>query len=61
SVNASFYDIREFFQGRGENGKMNNTSTDETYGKLIKALRNNLNLLAQKIEPKIYEYGFLKE
>jgi hypothetical protein len=60
SVNASFYDIREFFQGRNENGKMNNKSPDEIYTKLIQDLRNNLNLLAEKIEPKIYEYGFLK-
>jgi hypothetical protein len=60
SVNASFYDIREFFQGRSESGKMNNSSTDETYTKIIKNLRNNLNLLSRKIEPKIYEYGFLK-
>jgi 16S rRNA G966 N2-methylase RsmD len=59
-VNASFYDIREYFQGRTSSGKMNNKSADETYSKLIKILRNNLKLLAQKIEPKIYEYGFLK-
>jgi hypothetical protein len=61
SINASFYDIREFFQGRGENGKMNNKSTDETYTEIIITLRNNLTMLAEKIEPKIYEYGFLKE
>jgi hypothetical protein len=66
SVNASFYDIREFFQGRApvkagdEKGKMNNKSTDETYTRLIQNLRSNLNLLAEKIKPKIYEYGFLK-
>jgi hypothetical protein len=60
SVNASFYDIRAFFQGRGENGKMNNSSADETYTQIIKDLRNNLSLLARKIEPKINEYGFLK-
>jgi hypothetical protein len=60
SVNASFYDIREYFQGRSANGKMNNKSTDETYNKTIKTLRDNVKLLAQKIEPKIYEYGFLK-
>ncbi|MDR1576447.1 MAG: hypothetical protein LBS37_10625, partial [Treponema sp.] len=60
SVNASFYDIREFFQGRNESGKMNNSSADETYAKIIKTLRNDLNSLAKKIEPKIYEYGFLK-
>jgi hypothetical protein len=33
---------------------------DETYNKIIKTLRNKVKLLAQKIEPKIYEYGFLK-
>jgi hypothetical protein len=60
SVNASFYNIREYFQGRSSNGKMNNKSADETYNKIIKTLRNNVKLLAQQIEPKIYEYGFLK-
>jgi hypothetical protein len=61
SVNASFYDIREFFQGRKENGTMNVTSADETYNRLIKNLRKELKTLSQKIEPKVYEYGFLKE
>jgi hypothetical protein len=60
SVNASLYDIREYFQGRNENGKMNNTSTDEKYNELIKNLRDSLEVLALKIEPKVYEYGFLK-
>jgi hypothetical protein len=61
SVNASFYDIREFFQGRKENGKMNAKSPDQVYAGLIKALRDALKILAKKIEPKVYEYGFLKE
>lgn len=60
NVNASLYDIREYFQGRNEQGKMNNKSDDETYMKLIQALRDKLKLLAAKIEPKVYEYGFLK-
>lgn len=60
NVNASLYDIREHFQGRNDKGKMNNKSTDETYMKLIGDLREKLKLLAQKIEPKVYEYGFLK-
>lgn len=60
NVNASLYDIREYFQGRNEKGKMNNKSTDEQYNLLIGDLRNNLKLLAKKIEPKVYEYGFLK-
>ena len=61
NVNASLYDIREFFQGRNEKGKMNNKSDDETYMKLIGDLREKLKQLANKIEPKVYEYEFLKE
>ena len=60
NVNASLYDIREYFQGRNEKGKMNNKSQDQTYTKLITQLRENLKILAKKIEPKVYEYGFLK-
>lgn len=61
NVNASLYDIREYFQGRNEAGKMNNKSSDETYMNLIGNLRDQLKLLAKKIEPKVYEYGFLKQ
>ena len=61
NVNASLYDIREYFQGRNENGKMNNKSEDEKYMNLIGNLRDKLKILARKIEPKVYEYGFLKE
>lgn len=61
NVNASLYDIREHFQGRNEAGKMNNKSLDETYMNLIGDLREKLKLLADKIEPKVYEYEFLKE
>ena len=60
SVNASLYDIREYFQGRNDKGKMNNKSDDAEYMELIKDLRESLKLLAKKIEPKVYEYGFLK-
>jgi hypothetical protein len=61
NVNASLYDIREHFQGRNEKGKMNNKSEDQTYMQLITELRAKLKLLADKIAPKVYEYGFLKE
>lgn len=61
NVNASLYDIREYFQGRNEQGKMNSKSDDATYMDLIGALRSKLNLLADKIKPKVYEYEFLKE
>jgi hypothetical protein len=58
-VNASLYDIREFFQGRDDSGKMNNTSGDDKYNSLIGDLRSALKTLALKIQPKVYEYGFL--
>ena len=57
--NASLYDIRAHFQGRNDNGRMNAKSTDEKYTELIGDLRQELNLLADKIAPKVYEYGFL--
>ncbi len=58
-ANASLYDIREYFQGRNANGKMNNKSEDKTYNQLIGNLRETLNRLAKQIEPKVYEYRFL--
>ncbi|HTO35728.1 MAG TPA: hypothetical protein VLZ72_05790, partial [Flavobacterium sp.] len=61
NVNASFYDIREYFQGRNDKGRMNPKSDDERYMELIGELRNKLDFLADKIKPKIYEYEFLKE
>jgi len=61
SVNASLYDIREYFQGRNDKGTMNNKSIDEKYNELIGQLRTELKILARKIEPKVYKYGFLKE
>jgi len=61
NVNASLYDIREYFQGRNKQGKMNNKSGDEAYMTLIHQLREKLRQIEPKIEPKIYEYGFLKK
>lgn len=60
NANASFYDIREYFQGRNDKGKMNSKSSDEIYNELIAKLRNASKILAKKIEPKVYEYRFLK-
>jgi hypothetical protein len=60
NVNASLYDIREYFQGRNEAGRMNSTSDDEAYSFLIKDLRDKLKILQKTIEPKIYAYEFLK-
>ncbi len=62
--NASYYDIRLHFQGvkRTSSGKeqMNATSADETYNRLLAALRAAHKALAAQIAPKVYEYGFLK-
>lgn len=59
NVNASFYDIRAYFQGF-ENGKMRNKSDDEHYNELLRDLRNYQKVLAKQIEKKVYLYGFLK-
>jgi len=59
NVNAGLYDIREFFQGRNNKGKMNLKSSDEQYNAIINELRTNLKNIALKIQPKIYMYGFL--
>jgi hypothetical protein len=40
---------------------MKTKSTDDEYNDIIKDLRQNLSVLAEKIQPKVYEYGFLKE
>ena len=58
--NASFYDIRLHFQGRGDNGKMNSDSNDARYTALITSLRQALKQLAAAIESKVYDYGFLR-
>lgn len=60
NVNASFYDIRGFFQGF-KNNRMNSKSDDEKYNTLIKNLKEKMNILAKKISYKVYEYGFLKK
>jgi hypothetical protein len=61
NVNASLYDIREYFQGRNIEGRMNNKSEDVNYNKLNINLRDSLELLELKLQPKIYEFGFLKK
>jgi len=58
--NVSLYDIRAYFQGRNEKGVMNSKSQDETYNVLMADLREKLNILAEKIEPKVYLYRFLR-
>ncbi|MGN0916907.1 MAG: hypothetical protein ACI4NZ_01735 [Candidatus Enterousia sp.] len=59
--NASLYDIKEFFKGRKDNGKMNNKSDDTEFNRLESELTTAIRNLAAEIEPKIYEYGFLRK
>lgn len=59
--NAAFYDIRLYFQGVNDKGKMNTGSEDERYNQLMTTLRERMKTLAAKIEPKVYEYGFLQK
>ena len=62
--NASYYDIRLHFQGTKltKSGKeqMNTESADTTYTTLHTALREAMKALSKHIEPKVYQYGFLK-
>lgn len=60
NVNGSLYDIREYFKGRDEKGKMKTKSSDEKYTELDSELKVKLKKLGEKIEPKVYEYEFLK-
>jgi hypothetical protein len=62
--NASYYDIRLHFQGTTTDAKgkvkMNSESPDATYTALLANLRAVMKNLTKRIEPKVYEYGFLK-
>jgi hypothetical protein len=60
-VDASLYEIREYFKGRDEKGRMKAKATDERFNELDSALREALKKLAVKIQPKVYKYGFLKK
>jgi len=71
--NASYYDIREHFQGRSvpgrgnsatsdqnlRKGRMNSKSEDAEYNRLLGNLKAAMEALRLKIVPKVYEYGFL--
>jgi len=58
-INASFYEIKEYFQGRDNTGKMNVKSDNEEYNELLSHLKLSMKILVDKIVPKVYEYGFL--
>lgn len=58
--NASYYDIRDYFQGRNARGEMNSSSEDAQYTLLVNNLREAVTYLGDhKIAPKVYKHGFL--
>lgn len=57
-VDASLYEIREYFKGRS-NGRLNTKSQDKTFNELDAALKAAMKQLAEEIKPCVYEYGFL--
>ena len=63
-ADASFYDIRLHFQGMktlaSGRQQMNTDSPDPEYTRLLADLRLHLKALARQIEPKVYDYGFLR-
>ncbi|TPH74642.1 hypothetical protein [Helicobacter pylori] len=63
NANVSLYDIKEFFQGRNMQGKLNSPAKakDEYYKQLYANLQDALKDLTKEIQPKVYEYGFLRE
>ncbi|GAA9751982.1 hypothetical protein VN0186_14290 [Helicobacter pylori] len=63
NANISLYDIKEFFQGRNAQGKLNlpAKAKDEHYKQLYANLQDALKDLAKDLQPKVYEYGFLRE
>ncbi len=63
NANASLYDIKEFFQGHNKQGRLNSRAKakDKYYKQLYDNLKDALKDLAKEIQPKVYEYGFLRE
>ena len=57
--NASFYDIKEYFQGRNDKGRLNSKSNDEKYMELLANLKEKHKILGNQIVAKVYEYRFL--
>jgi len=58
NVNASLYDIREYFQGRNDKGKMKNKSNDQTYMQLVATYERNSKNLQKKSSQKFMNTSF---
>ncbi|EHQ1322961.1 hypothetical protein KQM43_000324 [Campylobacter upsaliensis] len=63
NANTALYDIKAYFQGFNDKGKMNppQKAQDEAYKEKLGELNYTLKNLAKKIEVKVYEYEFLLE
>ncbi len=61
NVDAGLYEIKEYFCGRTDKGILKTTSDwSNKYNELMADLKAACKVLAAKIEPKIYELGFLR-
>lgn len=59
-TDASYYDIRAYFQGRDGAGRMRMMSEDEQYNRLVEELRVAMRALGEeRIAVKAREYGFI--
>ena len=59
--NASFYDIRLYFQKLNNKGHMNQKSDDVEYSELYQRLKQAHNQLGAVILPKLRQYGFVQD
>ena len=59
--NASLNDIRDYFKGKGKNGRRNQKSSNQQFTELDDNLKVALQNLAAEICKKVYEYRFLKK
>ena len=59
-LNASLYDIKDFFKGRKPDGTMKPTSDDNRFNDLMDCLRTAIQQLARNIQRGVYVYHFLK-
>jgi len=57
--NAGFYEIKEFFRGRNDKGRLKSTGDDATFELLMEDLAVAYKPLARKLAAKCYEHGFL--
>jgi hypothetical protein len=56
---ASFYDIKEYFRGRTDAGRLRPTSGDDEFNRRMDILKAAMKALAAKIAEKAYAHGFL--